>query len=139
MDFPRRALARLTGGPVRQRLLLGFATGTAASLATLALFATGFFRTLEDRTADARFRIERATSGGAQADRRPPIVIVDVDNESLRLYQHDLGRWPWPREIHAAVLDYLALGEPRAVAFDFLFSEPDRGNAAGDTAFATST
>jgi adenylate cyclase len=122
---------------VRQRLLLGLAAGLCASLLTLLLFRLDAFRALEDRSVDARFRLERRL-GGPHAG-VAPIVIVDVDNESLRLYQGDLGRWPWPREVHAAVLDFLALGSPRAVALDFLFTEPDLRNAAGDSALAAST
>jgi adenylate cyclase len=135
---PRAAFAELRTGPVRQRLLLGLAAGIGASLLTLVLFRLDPFRSLEDRTVDARFRLERAL-GTAPRSKTAPIVIVDVDNESLRLYQAELGRWPWPRDVHAALLDFLALGRPRAVALDFLFTEPDVRNAAGDSALAVST
>jgi adenylate cyclase len=136
MPSLRAALAELRTGPVRQRLALGLASGVAAALLALALFRLPFFRTLEDRTVDVRFRIERRLAGGGSA---APIAIVDVSNESLRLYEAELGRWPWPREVHAAVLDYLALGEPAAIAFDVLFAEPDRRNPEGDEALAAST
>jgi adenylate cyclase len=136
MPSLRAAVAELRSGPVRQRLALGLAAGVGGALLAAALFRVPFFRTLEDRTADVRFRIERALAGSGPA---APIAIVDVSNESLRLYERDLGRWPWPREVHAAVLDYLALGAPAAVAFDFLFAEPDRRNPEGDEALAAST
>jgi adenylate cyclase len=136
MLSPRAALNELRTGPVRHRLALGLAAGAAAALMVLAAFQLEFFRGLENRSVDARFRLERAF---ARSRAEAPIVIVDVDNESLRLYQGELGRWPWPREVHAAVLDFLALGGPRAVALDFLLSEPDRVNAAGDSALAAST
>jgi adenylate cyclase len=135
---PRSAFAELRTGPVRQRLLLGLAAGAGASLLASLLFQLDVFRALEDRSVDARFRIERALARGSPVP-SAPIAIVDVDNESLRLYQGELGRWPWPREVHAAVLDFLALGHPRAVALDFLFTEPDLRNAAGDSALAAST
>lgn len=139
MLSPRAALSELRTGPVHQRLTLGFAAGLASGLLALLLFQLDFFRGLEDRTADTRLRIERRLTGGAREGATAPIAIVDVDNESLRLYQRELGRWPWPREVHAAVLDFLALGAPRAVALDFLFTEPDRGGADGDSALAAST
>ncbi len=135
---PRAAFAELRTGPVRQRLLLGLAAGLGASLLALLLFRLDVFRALEDRSVDARFRLERTLAGASRAP-AAPIAIVDVDNESLRLYQAELGRWPWPREVHGAVLDFLALGRPRAVALDFLFTEPDLKNAAGDSALAAST
>jgi adenylate cyclase len=136
MLSPRAALQQLRTGPVRQRFLLGSAAGVVAALATLGLFRLSFFQGLENRTTDARFRIERALAGRSAP--ASTIIIVDIDNESLRLYQDELGRWPWPREVHGALVDLLALGAPRAVAFDFLFAEPDRANPASDSAFAAS-
>ncbi|CAN5159743.1 hypothetical protein BH09PSE2_BH09PSE2_06640 [soil metagenome] len=58
------------------------------------------------------------------------IVIVAVDAPSLKA----LGAWPWPRTIHAALIDRLTQGHAAAVAYDVLFPEPDpRG---GDPALA---
>ncbi|MDN7182357.1 CHASE2 domain-containing protein [Caballeronia sp. SEWSISQ10-4 2] len=54
------------------------------------------------------------------------IVIVAVDDESIA----ELGRWPWPRETHAALLDQLAKAKPASVAYDVLFTEPSPGDAA---------
>ncbi|MEN8763940.1 MAG: CHASE2 domain-containing protein, partial [Thiogranum sp.] len=55
---------------------------------------------------------------------RPPpddIVIVAIDEATLR----ELGRWPWSRAVHAALLDRLKNEQPKAVAFDVIFAEPD--------------
>ena len=51
----------------------------------------------------------------------PDIVIVAIDNRSVA----ELGRWPWPRERHQALLDQLAKARPQAIAYDVLFVEPD--------------
>jgi adenylate cyclase len=37
-----------------------------------------------------------------------------------------VGRWPWPRLVHATLIDYLAAGGARAVLYDVLFAEADR-------------
>jgi len=52
----------------------------------------------------------------------PPddIVIIAIDNRSLQA----LGRWPWPRTLHAQALDRIAEARPRAVGYDVLFVEP---------------
>ncbi|MBD9356144.1 CHASE2 domain-containing protein [Methylomonas albis] len=50
------------------------------------------------------------------------IVIIEVDQKSLQ----KLGRWPWPRDIHARLLETLAPMKPNAIALDFVFSEADR-------------
>jgi adenylate cyclase len=78
------------------------------------------------------FRADRAL-GSRAAD--PAIVVVDIDNRTLRLYQDELGRWPWPRSAHGALLELIAIGEPSLVAFDVLFSEPDLASGRG-SAFA---
>jgi len=65
---------------------------------------------------------------------RPPsgdIVVVAIDNRSIAA----LGRWPWPRAQHEALLRRLAEARPRAVAYDVLFVDPDRDPAA-DAALA---
>ncbi|MGC6331508.1 CHASE2 domain-containing protein [Rhizorhabdus sp. FW153] len=56
------------------------------------------------------------------ASRPPPddIVIVAIDNRSLQA----LGRWPWPRSLHAAALNRLADAKVRAIGYDVLFVEP---------------
>ncbi|MCU0949692.1 MAG: CHASE2 and HATPase_c domain-containing protein [Burkholderiaceae bacterium] len=49
------------------------------------------------------------------------IVIVAIDDASLAA----IGRWPWPRAVHATLLEQLAAAPPRAIALDLLLSEPD--------------
>ncbi|KRB86133.1 hypothetical protein ASE00_05190 [Sphingomonas sp. Root710] len=60
-------------------------------------------------------------------DRDPPddIVIVAIDNRSLEA----IGRWPWPRSVHASLLSQLATMGPRSVGYDVLFIEPSPDDA----------
>jgi len=51
-----------------------------------------------------------------------PVQIVDIDEHSLK----QLGQWPWPRTTLARMLDKLAEAGAAVVAFDVLFTEPDR-------------
>ena len=51
-----------------------------------------------------------------------PVRVVDIDEASLR----ELGQWPWPRDRIAALVDRLSEMGASAIAFDILFSEPDR-------------
>lgn len=48
------------------------------------------------------------------------IIIVAIDNQSLK----SLGNWPWPRSVHARLLERIAKAHPTAVAYDVLFTEP---------------
>ena len=70
----------------------------------------------------------------AKAAVRPPndaIVILAIDNRSIET----LGRWPWPRARHAALLRQLAAAKPKAIAYDVLFVDPD-ADPANDLALA---
>ncbi|WP_428429237.1 CHASE2 domain-containing protein [Pararhizobium sp.] len=51
-----------------------------------------------------------------------PVRVVDIDEASLR----ELGQWPWPRDRMARLVDRLSQMGASAIAFDILFSEPDR-------------
>jgi PAS domain S-box-containing protein len=60
------------------------------------------------------------------------VVIVAIDDASIAA----LGRWPWSRAVHAALLDRLREDGARAVALDILFTEPDPNSPEGDVALA---
>ena len=65
----------------------------------------------------------------------PRIVIIDIDEASLSRMGKEFGRWPWPRDTLATVLDYLERQQPAAVVWDILFSDADRQSPGGDAAF----
>jgi adenylate cyclase len=60
-----------------------------------------------------------------------PVAIVDIDETSLA----KLGQWPWPRTRIADMVANLTRLGAVVIAFDVIFSEPDRLNpdAAADT------
>jgi Predicted transmembrane sensor domain len=51
-----------------------------------------------------------------------PIRIIDIDEKSLA----ELGQWPWPRSTMAVMAERLTELGAASIAFDMLFSEPDR-------------
>src|SRR3977135_2298406 len=61
----------------------------------------------------------------------PPVTIIDIDEKSLA----KLGQWPWPRTRIADLVTNLTKLGAVVIAFDVIFSEPDRLNpdAAADT------
>lgn len=48
------------------------------------------------------------------------IVIIEIDDNSLG----KIGAWPWPRSVHAKLLNQLLKVEPKNIAINILFSEP---------------
>jgi adenylate cyclase len=95
------------------------------------LFGLKAFTPLENRLADLLLRQYAEIS---QPD--PDIVIIDIDERSLALMSESVGRWPWPRSMHAELLAGIAQQRPKAVVFDILFSDPDRMRPEGDAYFA---
>lgn len=60
----------------------------------------------------------------------PRIVIVDLDDASLQAR----GRWPWPRQQLASLIDAIQRAEPAYIGLDILLPEP--GTPQGDTQLA---
>src|SRR6185437_11219282 len=65
----------------------------------------------------------------------PDILLIAVDEKSLA----QLHEWPWPRGIHARLIDALRAAPPKALLFDILFLEPFTADPAGDRALVGST
>jgi CHASE2 domain-containing sensor protein/nitrogen-specific signal transduction histidine kinase len=59
---------------------------------------------------------------------KSPTVIVAIDQDSL----NRVGRWPWPRDRTARLIDRIESGRPRAIALDILLDEEDKTTAKGD-------
>jgi adenylate cyclase len=100
-------------------------------LAGLELFALHALRPLENRLLDSFVR-----SQAAKLAPDPEIVFVDVDEKSLARMEQEAGRWPWPRVVHAELIEGLAAQKPRAIVFDMNFAEPDIFRRQDDAAFA---
>ena len=65
----------------------------------------------------------KAYDWGVLASSRQPsdrIAVIAIDDESIA----NLGRWPWPREVQANLLDILAEGHAKVVGQTVLFFEP---------------
>ena len=103
----------------RWLVALGFAL-TSALLAS-ALGRIGLVQTLELKTYDARMRAV-ATGAGAS----PRIAMVLIDDHSIRQLEPLVGRWPWPRMVHAVLVNFLKRGPAKIVVYDVLFSEGDK-------------
>ena len=112
--------------------LLGLAVGAAVALLLVLLRGTYGLQSLELKTVDLRFR---TLHDPARADTN--VVIVDVDNLSLDVLRPTLGRYPWPRDAWAALIQYLSAGGAKAIGFDFTYPDPDLANRAADSAFAS--
>ncbi|RMG50483.1 MAG: adenylate/guanylate cyclase domain-containing protein [Gammaproteobacteria bacterium] len=88
-------------------------------------------QTLEERWMDV---LVRHTAASQPAD--PKILIIDIDERSLARMNESVGRYPWPRAIHAELVEGLAALQPAAIVFDILFTDRDRDNPDSDRYFS---
>jgi len=70
------------------------------------------FRGLERAAYDAGVRMHKGTPSDQ-------IAVIAIDDDSIA----NLGRWPWPRNLHAKLLDLLHAGGAKAVASTVFYSE----------------
>ena len=103
--------------PSRKRLRLLMFLVTAAVLTGLvvAAYAADLLKDSELDTVDARFSIRGET--------KPPddLVVVAVDDVTFGDLKE---RWPFPRSLHARVVDNLRRDGARVIAYDVQFTEP---------------
>lgn len=106
------------GVKIRYRKSFSFVLAlVGAFLVSLAAFLRfPFLEDVESRTVDLRFHV--------QGERRPktPIVIVAIDNASLE----KIGRWPWPRAVHARLVDRLQRAGAKFIFLDIFYAEPEQ-------------
>jgi adenylate cyclase len=98
-------------------LLIGFAAlriGDSAVIEEIRVRTFDTFQRIDPRVKKAR-----------------PVTIIDIDEKSLKKF----GQWPWPRTRIADLIANLTRLGAVVIAFDVIFSEPDRLNpdVAADT------
>jgi diguanylate cyclase len=105
MDLPGLSSAR----PVRSRRRL-FLLGTAAALGFASL-TSGAGEGIDGALRSARDTLRAHDASGQ-------VHLVEIDRRSLSA----IDQWPWPRSVHARVIDTLREAGVRSIAFDVEFS-----------------
>ncbi len=103
-----------------RKLGIALAIGVGAACVALALGQTALVQTLELKLYDQRLR---ATADGTAA--RRDLVLVAIDEYSVRQMEPFVGRWPWPRFVHGQLVDLLRDAGARVIVYDVLFTERD--------------
>ncbi|QID16418.1 CHASE2 domain-containing protein [Nitrogeniibacter mangrovi] len=62
----------------------------------------------------------------------PAVVLVAIDDPSLA----EIGRWPWRRSVHAALIERLSAAGARVIAFDVILHEPNPDDPGADRVLA---
>ncbi|MBL4889431.1 MAG: adenylate/guanylate cyclase domain-containing protein [Candidatus Lindowbacteria bacterium] len=79
---------------------------------------TGLVQTFELKTMDARHR-----AFAAKSEITDEIIIVDIDEHSIKSLEGIYGRFPWPRFVHGELVDYLVADGAKVIGFDVIFAE----------------
>ncbi|MGO9629770.1 MAG: CHASE2 domain-containing protein [Xanthobacteraceae bacterium] len=109
---------------LRARPLSVAVLGGGCLAAAMLLWASGAFNLRENIREQAfDHALPLLTSPSATS----PVVVVDIDRESLARY----GAWPWRRLILADLVRKIAEAKPRVIGIDILLSEPDRFSPGG--------
>jgi eukaryotic-like serine/threonine-protein kinase len=69
-------------------------------------------------TVERRFYDFASTSSGRQPSDR--IAVIAIDDQSIV----NIGRWPWPRDVHAKLIDQLAAAKANTIVYTTFFFEP---------------
>jgi len=87
----------------------------------------GVFKIWERKTVDIRMKICRS-------GKYPPseIVLILIDESSLRALNKIAGRWPWPRDILADLIDFVSLSGAKSILMDIMFSENELSDILSD-------
>jgi len=99
----------------RLRTILFLSVGIVLTALGLVGYATDALGDLERDTVDARFSI--------RGEQEPPddLVVVEIDDVT---FDELRPQWPFPRRLHARMIDRIAADDPRVIAYDVQFSEP---------------
>lgn len=87
--------------------------GVVVSLAFIAASGTALLQSLERAFYDWGVT-------AAEADPSDRLAVIAIDDESIA----NLGRWPWPRDLHGRMIDRLSEGGADAIGYTVFFLEP---------------
>jgi adenylate cyclase len=104
-----------------RKLLAGFLLGAGAAAIVMAIAAGGLFETAELKLYDWRMRLA-ASPDSVNND----IVLVGINDTTIRDVEPLFGHWPWPRVALSFVVEYLSRAPAKVVAIDITLSERDR-------------
>ena len=86
-----------------------------------------FMQILEAKSLDARFSIVEPPETASK-----DIILVGIDDSSLKYFADNGISWPWPRNFYAHLLDFLTESGAKSVIFDLLFYQPDIDRSESD-------
>jgi len=106
-----------------RKVIAGLLLGVGSALVVLLLGWTGVLDKLELQLYDWSLR-QRSDPKSVNQD----IVLVEINDASIRDYSEAVGRWPWPRVLQSNLIDFLRRAPARVIAYDIQLSEKSSGS-----------
>src|SRR4051794_15699891 len=108
-----------------RKVVAGLLIGAGSALIVLLLAAVklGGLDEIDLRLYDWSLR-RLANASAVNAD----IVLVEINDASIRDYADAVGRWPWPRVLQSNLIDFLQRAPARVIAYDIQLTEKSRGS-----------
>jgi len=104
------------------RLGIGLGLAITVGLAVLTWRAPNVVVRLDNTALDFQFRLRGERSPGQE------VVLVLIDEKSLK----EVGRWPWPRDKQALLVDQIHAGEPAVIGLDIIYAETEESDSVRD-------
>jgi len=98
---------------LKKKFFINIGLAFLISTLVVSLSGHGLFRRIEAAGSDILFRLRGFSSYN------PSVVVVEITDQDLE----SAGRWPWPREWHAALTKALKDFGAGKIYFDIIFSE----------------
>lgn len=106
---------------LRKKLFWAVSISLISPVVVCILYYARVFERPEHMLYDAMARHVRASKAA-----HPDVAVILIDEASLKAMNPLVGRWPWPRSVFADAIDFIGMGNPKAIAFDILFTENER-------------
>ena len=104
------------------RVGIGLGMAVTVGLAILTWLAPNIVVRLDNTALDFHFRLRGERSP------KQEVVLVLVDEKSLQ----EIGRWPWPRDKQAVLIDRINRGVPAVIGLDVIYAEAEKSDIVRD-------
>ncbi|EKE04638.1 MAG: hypothetical protein ACD_20C00035G0003 [uncultured bacterium] len=111
-------------------ILIGLSIGLIVAIVIILANFLSLLDMYELKTVDARFKMLHSYRNQPSKD----IIVVGIDDISVAT----IGRWPWKREEHAKIVNFLNLYGAKAIFYDIFFSYRDKDHLQSDQKFIES-
>ncbi|OGI05325.1 MAG: hypothetical protein A2104_01310 [Candidatus Melainabacteria bacterium GWF2_32_7] len=108
-------------------IFIGLSIGLIVALIMILANYLSLLDLYELKTLDTRFKMLHSYRHQPSKD----IVVVGIDDISVA----NIGRWPWKREEHAKIVNFLNLYGAKVIFYDIFFSYRDKEHPESDEKF----